>query len=59
MDIEERMRRDSRRCPGGEWCECCSSNLATGCDCGCRDMCPEFRSMIKREAVKEGGNDEA
>ena len=41
-------RRDPRPCPGGPDCTCCRP----GCDCGCRDDCPVFRAMVRRERVR-------
>lgn len=51
QQLQEAIRKDPRRCPGGWGCKCCHSH----CDCGCRDECPKFRSLIRRELEGKDG----
>lgn len=45
LKLEKKIRESHRQCPGGRMCGCCCS----GCDCGCRDECPKFASVIRQE----------
>lgn len=49
MLLRDAVARSVEQCPGGNGCDCCRS----GCDCGCRDSCPRFLTMI-RESIGGG-----
>lgn len=46
--LDDEVRRSPASCPGGRGCECCAAD----CDCGCRDECPVFRSLIYRRLIE-------
>lgn len=49
LTFEKRVRESLKHCPGGDGCTCCRP----GCDCGCRDACPVFRRMIRRQHISQ------
>ena len=43
-DILTEVQNSREQCNGGSECRCCSA----GCDCGCRDECPQFIGQIRK-----------
>jgi len=46
-ELDDAIGKSLADCPGGHYCTCCQS----GCDCGCRDDCQVFRTMILKQLV--------
>ncbi len=44
-ELQAAIERSNQQCPGGRGCTCCGS----GCDCGCRNDCPRFHGVIRRQ----------
>lgn len=42
--MQQTPTQPSNVCPGGGSCTCCRS----GCDCGCRDDCPEWQRVLRQ-----------
>jgi len=46
-ELDLAILKSREQCPGGMDCCCCNS----GCDCGCRNDCQKFRSVIYRQLL--------